>query len=182
MLSQYWIKKAGLDSVCSSLCSTCALPSPVRVQQVCAVARVWQGSVPLALCPGGWQQVALEGQSSRHQCSDVCRGTHRSWVLCNWHGDEDDGDAAAVTPACTCQLSVFPRVPQSFLLLLAGASQCLTTPPVLLLNLPAEFLLLQEGQCIIEHISGMLAFPDLLPLLNPKPFILAISSILTCVS
>lgn len=86
MLSQYWIKKAdSLDSACSSPCSTCALPFPVHVEQVCAVARVWEGSVPLALCVWGWQQVALKGQASRPQWSDVCRGTLLSCFHCNWH-------------------------------------------------------------------------------------------------
>lgn len=99
MLSQYWIKKAdSLGSVCSSPCSTWALPFPVHVEQVCAVARVWEGSVPLALCVWGWQL-------SKDRPADPSEVMFVGALSCpafavTGTGTKGDGDAAAVTPAC----------------------------------------------------------------------------------
>lgn len=58
------------------------------------------------------------------------------------------------------------------LCLLAGASQRLTASPLLPLNLPGELLLLQKGQCVILHISGLWACPRFVATVKSKAKIL----------
>lgn len=63
--------------------------------------------------------MAPEGQTSRHQLSDVCRGAHSSpGVVVIGTGMKE------VAPAW-CRLSVFPRVPRS---LNSAAGSRLTMP------------------------------------------------------
>lgn len=83
-----------------------------------------------ALCGTLCLAVAAGGSRRTHQqtpqWSDVGGGAHTSPGFAVGGTDtKGDGAAAAVAPACPCQLRVFPRVPQS---LSSTAGRSLTVP------------------------------------------------------